>query len=251
MLLYPDALLLDFGGVIADAPGGRDAPQILIDRIHTMVGGEVSPERIEEDLRNGSRRYAVWRNDVSARDRPIEMTHRQVWDEFVMPKWPERARVTVLSEVSSLSKEWARRPNWALRPGIRELLCTATDAKIPVGIVSNTLCGEAHRDYLDEVGIIDRFSAQVYSDEAGVRKPNPELAWRAAQELGVAIESCWFVGDSVIRDMVCARRAGVGVAILMRSPRTLRDPEVEGIEPDVVVDDGFGVCTLLRQAAEG
>jgi FMN phosphatase YigB (HAD superfamily) len=89
------------------------------------------------------------------------------------------------------------------------------------------------------------FGAQIYSDEAGVRKPNPQMIWHAAGELGVPAAGCWFVGDSRQRDIVCARRAEVAVAVLMRSARTdLEDPDAWP-EPDATVSDGYGLMKLV------
>jgi FMN phosphatase YigB (HAD superfamily) len=115
-------------------------------------------------------------------------------------------------------------------------------------VVSNTLSGAAHRDFLAKAGVGGLFRAQIYSDEAGVRKPNPQMIWYATGELGVPAEACWFVGDSRRRDVLCARRADLAAAILMRSPRTDRERPDGWPEPDAVVDDGFGVLDLLADA---
>jgi FMN phosphatase YigB (HAD superfamily) len=74
------------------------------------------------------------------------------------------------------------------------------------------------------------------------------MIWNATHELGVPTEPCWFVGDSRRRDIACARRADVGTAILMRSPRTDREDGVEWPAPDATVADGFGLLRLLNQA---
>ena len=104
----------------------------------------------------------------------------------------------------------------------------------------------AHRDFLAQAGIGGHFAVQVYSDEAGVRKPNPQMIWNATDVLGVPPETCWFVGDTPRRDIVCARRADVGTrAILMRSPRT--DAEPDGPPADATITDGFELSDLLQK----
>ena len=109
--------------------------------------------------------------------------------------------------------------------------------------MSNTLCGAAHRDFLAKAGVGPLFAAQIYSDEAGVRKPNPQMIWNATDVLGVSPRECWFVGDTPHRDILCARRADVACAILMRSPRTALSPEP--VKPDEIIDDGYGLRDLL------
>ncbi len=247
MLRRPHALLLDFGGVIADAPPQAPAPPELVHRLYELVDGAVPVDRIAADLVDGARAYAVWRDDVSGEQRPMELGHVRVWSDFVTPRWPAPAREAVRRESTPLSYAWTWRPQWAVRPGIAEALDAAAAGGMPVAVVSNTLCGAAHRDFLAGAGLADRFAAQLYSDEAGVRKPNPELAWRAAGALGVPIGDCWFVGDSTVRDIACARRAGAGAAVLMRSARTDRDRPLPGIAPDATVDDGHGLHALLSR----
>jgi N-acetyl-D-muramate 6-phosphate phosphatase len=241
MLPRPDALLLDFGGVLADAPPQRPAPPDLVLRLYNLVGGALTPGEIQRSLTEGHAAYARWRDE----DWPDEMPREEVWDRFVIAGWPRTAKAAVRAVVGRLSYEWAWRDGWALRPGIAELL-DAVD--LPMAVVSNTLSGAAHRDFLAKAGVGGRFAAQVYSDEAGVRKPNPQMVWYATQALGVPAEPCWLVGDSRVRDIACARRADVRTAILMRSPRTDREHPAAGPEPDATVADGFGLLDLLRQA---
>jgi FMN phosphatase YigB (HAD superfamily) len=169
--------------------------------------------------------------------------------DFVTPTWPEHARDTVEREATPLAYAWTWCPWWEVRPGIPEALHVAADAGLPMAVVSNTLCGAAHRDFLAAAGLSHLFAAEFYSDEAGPRKPNPRLAQRAADAIGVPIRDCWFVGDSVHRDIACARRAGTGAAILMRSPRTDREPPHPDLRPDVHIEDGHGLLALLHQSS--
>jgi HAD superfamily hydrolase (TIGR01549 family) len=239
----PRALLLDFGGVIADAPRSDPAAPALVQRLHELVGGTVPADRIAADLVAGARAYARWRDRCGAEHAPAELSHGQVWGDFVTAGWPAAARAAVQRDASRLAYAWTWRPEWTVRPGIPEVLEAAANRSLPVAVVSNTLCGAAHRDYLAQVGLT--IAVQVYSDELGVRKPNPEMAWAAARALGVDIAGAWFVGDSLDRDIACARRAGAGAAILMRSPRTGRDTPVLGETPDAIVEDGHGLLGLI------
>ncbi|MFV2019898.1 HAD family hydrolase [Micromonospora sp. LOL_023] len=248
MLSAPRALLLDFGGVLVDAPSLSSQLTRLVGRLRDLTGGALPAERITRALTDGQREYAAWRDRVGEQPRPREYSHLQVWQEFITRDWPEAARDAVLAEATSLSYEWTRRPDWAVRPGVPEALTTAADAGLPLAIVSNTLCGAAHRDFLAEVGLGDRFAVQIYSDEAGVRKPNPEVAWLAAEAVGVPVGQCWFVGDSRARDIPCARRAGAGAAVLMVSARTDREPGLPDGTPDATVDDGHGLRRLLERS---
>jgi len=239
--MRPGAVLLDFGGVLADAPPQRAAPPSLVLRIFNLSRGALTPGAIQRSLTEGAVRWARWRDE----DWPDELSQAEVWERFILPGWPPAAQVPVRGAVKKLSYEWTYRDNWEIRPGIREALCAFRDATIPLAVVSNTLSGAAHRDFLIKAGISDFFVVQVYSDEAGVLKPNPQMIWNATDELGVPPESCWFVGDTPRRDILCARRADVALAILMRSPRTASEPV--GPDPDETIADGFELRNLLQK----
>jgi FMN phosphatase YigB (HAD superfamily) len=240
VLPRPGALLLDFGGVLADAPPQRTAPPELVLRLYNLTHGARSPGEIQRSLTEGAIAYARWRDE----DHPDELSQAEVWDRFLIAGWPRTAQAAVRTAIGKLSYDLTYRHNWALRTGIPEALDLATDRGVPLAVVSNTLAGAAHRDFLAKIGVAKLFGVQIYSDEAGVRKPNPQMIWNATDELAVAPEHCWFVGDSRRRDIVCARRADVAAAILMRSPRT----EATGEAPDATIDDGFGLVALLTEA---
>ncbi|MFF5081195.1 HAD family hydrolase [Actinoplanes sp. NPDC000266] len=238
--MRPAALLLDFGGVLADAPPQRSAPPGLVLRIFNLTRGALTPGEIQRSVTEGAAAYARWRDE----DWPDELSQAEVFERFILPGWPPAAQVPVRGAVRKLAYEWAWRDNWALRPGVPEMLRFAHEAEIPLAVVSNSLAGAAHRDFLDKAGIGEFFAAQIYSDEAGVRKPNPQMIWHATDALGVEPEKSWFVGDTPRRDIECGRRAGVERAILMPSPRTRTEPD--GPTPDDVVEDGFALLKLLR-----
>ena len=244
MLPRPAALLLDFGGVIADAPPQRPAKPELVLRLYNLIHSALTPGQIQRALADGEAAYKRWRDE----DHPEELGHVEFWDRFVIGDWPRGAQVLVRASADRLTYDWAWCNSWALRPGIPEVLAATAAAGVPMAVVSNTLCGAAHRDFLAKAGVGKLFGTQIYSDEAGVRKPNPQLIWNATDELGVPVESCWFVGDSPHRDMAGARRAEVRTAILMRSRRTDGEAPAAGIAPDATVEDGFGLLELLKTA---
>ncbi len=145
-----------------------------------------------------------------------------------------------------------------VRPGVRALLERARDLGVPVAVVSNTVCGRAVRDELAEAGLDELVGAHVYSDELGVRKPDPTTARTALVALDADPARAWFVGDKPGRDVPAARGAGVGTVVLVRGGSTpdaeldalgplgragAITPDVLATHPDLVVD---GVDDLVR-----
>ena len=83
------------------------------------------------------------------------------------------------------------------------------------------------------------------SEGCACRKPLPGLLHAAAAAHAVDFRSAVLIGDSR-RDIQCARRAGVGTTILVRTgngERAAEELAAEGIVPDRVADD-------LAQAAD-
>lgn len=252
MPITPQALLLDFGGVIADTGGPAGWAASLTPTVHNLLLSRkitrLSPEAIEADLTAGAAAYAAWGDAMCRPYAPLEVTHEQFWSDYVAADWPASAREAVLAHADTLCIRLGEvRHAFAVRAGIVGVLAEAVARGLLVAVVSNTLYGSVHRDFVERAGLADRFAVQVYSDEAGVRKPNPELILRAARSLGVAPEQCWFVGDTWSRDMRAARRARVGTAVLMRSERTEPEPP-PGLDADHTVPDGHALRALLDSA---
>jgi len=173
--------------------------------------------------------------------------HAELWGE-VAGEWPAPSRAALLAHAAVLSRRYMEARHaatWRPRPGMAELLAEAHARGVPVAVVSNTLCAEPHRKFLDRAGLGGRFAAQLYSDEQRVRKPDPEIARRAVAAVRADPAGCWFVGDTRSRDMLVARRAGLGAAVLMHSLRVEEQPYPDGSEPDAEVSDPHQLRALL------
>lgn len=239
MLPSPRALLLDFGGVIVDSP--RDfADEVmpgLVREVHRLIKGTLTEDEILAELRRADKLRDELRDN--SEEYP-ELSHARLWGELVADLWPEDAREAVLARAAELSFRWTYRPSWRVVPGMADLLDYTLGRGLPVAVVSNTMCGQAHREALDNLGLAGAFAAQIYSDEIGVRKPHPEMIRAAARDLDVPVSACWMVGDQVSKDIECARRAGAAGAILMAP------------EPDPAADwtvlDGHRLLALLSSS---
>jgi HAD superfamily hydrolase (TIGR01509 family) len=97
-------------------------------------------------------------------------------------------------------------------PGARELLATLAAEGVPHAIATSGRM-ETARLGLDMLGIAPDFPV-ITRDLVRYAKPDPDLFLAAADKLGVPIESCVVVGDS-IWDLLAAQRArALGVGLL-------------------------------------
>jgi HAD superfamily hydrolase (TIGR01549 family) len=246
----PRALLLDFGGVVVETTRretwSREMAEVVHRQLETAGCRELNLDDVLVDLLAGCAADKAWKNAMSRPAAPVEMTHRQFWGDFVAADWPLQAREVVVAHATWLCQVMGElRSERRVRPGMLQLLETARDHGIPVAIVSNALAGVVHRDFLARHDLTDRFALQIYSDEVGLRKPNPELIWMACRALGVPPEHSWYVGDNFDRDVVAGRRAGVAAAILMEARSTYRVPYTVRETPDVVVSEPAELTDLL------
>jgi HAD superfamily hydrolase (TIGR01549 family) len=97
-------------------------------------------------------------------------------------------------------------------PGAVELLRTLTELGVPWAIATSGRL-ETARPNIERLGVDFAKVPVVTRDQVRYAKPDPDLFLTAAERLGVAIEHCMVVGDS-IWDLLAARRAralGIGV----------------------------------------
>ena len=255
-LVAPRALLLDFGGVVVTGTRrpGWDAEFAAEIRTRFALAGFDAPdeERIRRDVGYGRDAEKRWKNAMSRPREPKELTHRQFWADFVAADWPAPALALVTAEATELCRRMAELAReLTFRPGLADLLDVADAHRVPVGIVSNALCGAVHRDHLRANGMGARFAVQVYSDEIGIRKPHPGMIEAAAAALDVPVAATWYVGDNIDRDVLCARRAGAGAAILVEDEGTHNPPFQPYVEADALLPDLDALRALLLKALQG
>ncbi|MGA4993171.1 HAD family hydrolase [Nonomuraea bangladeshensis] len=248
----PEALLLDFGGVIVETVKRPSWAAELAAEVHALLARTgfdgLTAEEVESDIRAAARADKYWKDSTSRQFAPEEMTHRRFWAEFVATDWPERARTLVTVEATPLCKRMGElRSDRKLRTGMRELLAACWEHGVVPGVVSNSLSGAVHRDYMTAAGLDDQVAVQVYSDEVGVRKPNPEMIRLACRSLGVDPADVWYVGDNYDRDVICGARAGVGATVLMVSASTDKIPYAVRQSPQATVEDPRALLRLLEQ----
>jgi HAD superfamily hydrolase (TIGR01509 family) len=117
-----------------------------------------------------------------------------------------------------------------LRLGAREVLTALNDAGLRLGVISNTIQPGRFMDAsLTRQGLMHFFPARIYSSEAGVPKPHPEIFRQALDALGVSPEGAVHVGDRLVADVQGAQGAGMrGVLIQV----TQRREQSDHITPD-------------------
>jgi HAD superfamily hydrolase (TIGR01662 family) len=106
-------------------------------------------------------------------------------------------------------------------PETLEVLEALRERGIRMAIISNApwdVPGRLLRADMQRWEIEEFFDALVMSGDVPWRKPNPEFMWAAARELGVGVEECLVVGDSLKADIAGAKAAGMPSVWVNRDP---------------------------------
>lgn len=245
----PAGILFDYGGVLTDVyhvdAGYHEVALAVSDLLVSRGFSHSASEDVETDLRAGAEAYEAWKQTQSRFVRPRELSHEEFWG-LVVYDWPEAEREAVLTEAGALCEhfEFATLSRPA-KVDAREVLLQFREQGMRMALVCNCLSGNAARRQMradDLTGLLD---VELFSDEAGLRKPNPEFILSAVEALGVRAEDAWFVGDKFDRDLLGARRAGLGKTVLMSSAAGPGRP-VRGVRPDFVIDTPTDLLALAR-----
>jgi HAD superfamily hydrolase (TIGR01549 family) len=249
-LTRPKALLLDFGGVIVLSTKPSGWQERVADEIERFVDADLLPDRarVLADISAGSTAAALWRNAMSRPRHPVELDQHAFVLDFIAADWSDAARVALEPHVAAITYVVSSaKEHRTLLDGIEELLIWCRDADIPVAVVSNASSGAVHRDYLAATGLSQYFVAEIYSDEVGLRKPNPDIILLGCAAVRVAAADCWYVGDHLDRDVLCGVRAGIGVNVLIPGPNPTTRPFPVPVTADLTVGSPRELLSTLEK----
>jgi putative hydrolase of the HAD superfamily len=105
--------------------------------------------------------------------------------------------------------------------------------------------GRILRADAEALGLAAHLDAMVFSAEAGVRKPAPEIFLAACEELGVDPAAVLFVGDDLVKDVQGAAAVGMTTAQAL----WFRADDTQGIEPDFAAFTAMDVLNAARRLA--
>ncbi|MEJ2209884.1 MAG: HAD family hydrolase [Anaerolineae bacterium] len=138
-----------------------------------------------------------------------------------------------------------------MRPEAPAVLQALQQRGVRLAIISNVMSRQLVPYKLAEYGIAHYFDAVVTSSSLGWRKPNKRIFEEAIRLMDLPPGICAYVGDTVSRDVIGARRAGFGLAIQIRSFLTERsDRGAAPVPPDAVIHDLMEVVDLVTDDRE-
>ncbi len=101
--------------------------------------------------------------------------------------------------------------------------------KYKLGMISNFAYAPAVHKTLTRFNLTKFFATLIISGEFGWRKPSPKIFRKALHDLRIKAEESVFVGDSLVADIVGARKVGMKAIWLKRR----ENKRLENIEADL------------------
>jgi putative hydrolase of the HAD superfamily len=196
----------------------------------------------------GMRAYQEWR-EAEERELPPE----RVWTEYVFPDHglPKKRLEAAAEDVTFFYETHYQ--TRSLRPEAPAVLEELHRKRFRLAIISNMISRGLVQRKLVEYGIACYFDAVLTSSNFGWRKPNRSIFEEATRLLRLPSAACAYVGDTISRDVIGARRAGYGLAIQIPSFLTSQadcGTEAESLpdcdlRPDAVVSSLTQVVDLV------
>lgn len=96
--------------------------------------------------------------------------------------------------------------NWTLFSDVESCLDQLAGTRL--GIISNGQAFQQRRKLI-HMGLIDRFSTIIISEELGLSKPDPRIFLEACRAAKVSPSDCWHIGDNFNADAQGSLSAGL------------------------------------------
>ena len=179
----------------------------------------------------------------------VELPQRRIWNEFYLKEYCiGEERLAPIAEELSFLYDYERVRNLR-RPHLTETLDALSGMGVRMGVVSNIISTSFVPHILNEYGIAQYMDCVILSSETGVRKPDPAAFDAALTRMGASRENTAYVGDTISRDVLGAKNAGLGLMILIGNPAVAhRDAAFagSGLEPDFRIADLAEIPGIIR-----
>lgn len=231
-----DTVLFDIGGTLDDITYNDEirlnASREMLDYLRDNSINITDPPKVFwENLRQGNAEYYKWNEQTGIEASPFE-----IWSKFHLKKYniPDNLLLEVSDELAVIweTKFYQRK----LKKEAPQVLQELKNRGYKLGVISNTTSRTEVIKLLEKYGIKDYFQCFVLSSVFGHRKPEVSIFQEALRAIGSTPERTAYVGDTISRDVIGAKAAGFGMAILIKSFLTKeKDTEVGGVAPDYVI----------------
>jgi FMN phosphatase YigB (HAD superfamily) len=233
MDMNPDieAIFLDVGNTLRIVLEEPDFQQNAMQELMRLVGTLESQEAFFEKLET---RWKAYRKASKAS--LLESPEEILWTKHLLPDYPAEKIAPLHGRLTRL---WRDRDGRRVpRHDAKETIIELHRRGYLLGIIANTITETEIPDWMEADGVTQYFKTVILSSKVGIRKPDPEIYWMAARQIGVEPAKCAYLGDNPVRDVEGTRAAGFGMMILFDEPATLaKEPPTGEHTPDYTIKE--------------
>lgn len=179
-----------------------------------------------------------------------ELDPLTIWKDYILRNYNIQAdALEPIAESLSFNYDYIRMVNKA-RPNLKPMLEELQDMGMKIGIITNTISRTFADHILHQLGVLPYFKVIVKSCEFGTRKPHPAIFEHAMDLIGSSAASTCYVGDTISRDVLGSRNAGLELVIKIRNSSIAhRDTAFQGADApkaDYEIDDLIEIPRIIK-----
>ena len=245
-----DTVLFDIGGTLI-TQSHDDGRLLIFTRYARSLLGDAIPAGMTDGelsalIRDGAETYKHWGEQTKVELRPVQIWRDHILRSFDIPE----DRIAVAAESLSFCNDYIRLINKP-REGLRKMLEELRAMGLKVGVVTNTISLTFADHILKEFGVSDLIQDIVKSCDVGIRKPDAGIFDIAMRRIGSVKETTCYVGDTISRDILGSRNAGLAMCIQIRNPSVAhRDKDFQGPgapKADHIIDSLTEIPGIIRE----
>ena len=234
-----EAIMLDVGNtlrILVNDPEFQEQARL---QLYALVEPNISLDEFFEELTERYKRYRK-----QAKSTLIEASEKDLWTKWMLSDFPEE-KIAPLS--GKLTRLWRDHDGKRIpREDVKDTIIELARRGYILGIIANTITETEIPDWMETDNVTEYFKTVVLSSKVGLRKPNPEIYWLAARNVGIDPAKCAYVGDNPVRDVEGTRKAGYGAMILIDEPATLaKEPPTGEYTPDFMIKNMSDLLDLF------
>jgi putative hydrolase of the HAD superfamily len=226
-----EAIFLDVGNTLRIVLEEPEFQENAMQELMRLVGTREPKAEFFEKLEG---RWKTYRKNSKAS--LVEATEHDLWTVHLLPDYPAEV---IGPQHGKLTRLWRDRDGRRVpREDAKSTIIELDRRGYLLGIIANTITETEIPDWMETDNVAKYFKTVILSSVVGLRKPDPEIYWLAARQIGVEPAKCAYVGDNPIRDVEGTRAAGYGMMILFEEPATLaKEPQTGEFKPDFAIKE--------------
>ena len=174
----------------------------------------------------------------------------EVWRDYILKEYEIKTdALEPIAESLSFTYDYIRMVNNP-RPNLKPMLEQLREMGMKIGIITNTISMSFADHIMKEYDVLPYFRVIVKSCEFGTRKPHPAIFEHAMNLIGSSAASTCYVGDTISRDVLGSRNAGLELVIKIRNSSIAhRDTAFQGADApkaDYEIDDLIEIPRIIK-----